>query len=100
MGVGGNAYIGGYIAGLAMTDGNAYDAALYGTISASFIVEQIGLPKLEVNVDLSGSATASIRPGASEKRSLDVKAETWNGEAPESRLAQLRQRVDVGGRDV
>lgn len=39
----GNAYLGGLIAGLHFSGDDAYEAALYATVSASFTVEQRGL---------------------------------------------------------
>lgn len=66
----GNAFIGGYIAGLSLT-GDPYTAALHGTVSASFVIEQLGPPSLTVAAD----------------------EERWNGDSAEHRLAVLSSRV-------
>ncbi|KLT45807.1 Ribokinase-like protein, partial [Cutaneotrichosporon oleaginosum] len=62
----GNAFIGGYIAGLYLT-GDPYEAALHGTVSASFVIEQLGPPILHFTPE----------------------GERWNGDSAESRLATL-----------
>jgi hypothetical protein len=49
-------------------------ATLYATVSASYMVEQMGLPHLE-----------AVLP--------NVANEVWNGERPSVRLARLRERV-------
>ncbi|BEI82640.1 hypothetical protein CcaverHIS002_0305080 [Cutaneotrichosporon cavernicola] len=66
----GNAFIGGYIAGLRLT-GDPYTAALYGMVSASFVIEQLGPPSLSVSTD----------------------GELWNGDSAQHRLAALSERV-------
>ncbi|KAI8147514.1 Ribokinase-like protein [Fennellomyces sp. T-0311] len=43
----GNAFCGGMCVGWVASKGNAVEAARYGSISASFIVEQVGLPTLD-----------------------------------------------------
>jgi sugar/nucleoside kinase (ribokinase family) len=73
---GGNAFLGGFCVGLldASTE-DAYGleyAALYGSVAASFAIEQIGMPQLSHS---------------------DDGQELWNGEAPEDRLKELRMRV-------
>ncbi|ORY28014.1 Ribokinase-like protein [Naematelia encephala] len=65
----GNAFLGGYVAGLSLTQ-DAYQAALYGSVSSSFVVEQVGLPLL----------------------SEDGK---WNGDEPLTRVEQLRKRAGM-----
>ncbi|KZW04333.1 Ribokinase-like protein [Exidia glandulosa HHB12029] len=42
----GNAFLGGLAAGLHLTDGDVFEAALYGSVSAAFTIEQGGLPRL------------------------------------------------------
>jgi len=49
-------------------------AAFYGSVSASFTVEQGGLPTI-TNADGSG--------------------ESWNGDQPHRRLAELRSRLNT-----
>jgi sugar/nucleoside kinase (ribokinase family) len=61
----GNAFLGGFAIGL-LESGNPVVAAHYGTVASSFMVEQIGLPK--VRYDEEGG-------------------ETWNGEVVRERLA-------------
>lgn len=49
----GNAFLGGYVAGLSLSGGDPYEAALYATVSASFVVEQFGLPSLTPGSNMS-----------------------------------------------
>jgi len=67
----GNAFLGGLSAGLHLNSGNIDQAMFYGAVSASFTVEQFGLPKL---VESEGED------------------ETWNGDLPSQRLAALMDR--------
>ncbi|KAI4190630.1 MAG: hypothetical protein L6R41_000641 [Letrouitia leprolyta] len=74
---GGNTFLGGFGIGLLQPDGKRStdpfeEAALYGTVAASFAIEQVGVPAL--------------------KRSSSLK-EFWNGEQVEVRLERYRQRV-------
>jgi len=69
----GNTFLGGLAAGLALTNGDVFEAALYGTISASYTVEQLGLPQIT-------------------RASSDVKSEEWNGDSPWGRLQELKAR--------
>lgn len=58
--------MGGFIAGLSASNGNPLEAALYGTISASFVVEQIGLPSLNKTTSFSFlSLTNQVNPTSS-----------------------------------
>ncbi|KAF4620006.1 hypothetical protein D9613_005580 [Agrocybe pediades] len=66
----GNAFLGGFAAGLVIS-GDVYQATLYATVSASFIIEQEGLP------------TISSTPNS---------AEVWNADSPQRRLEELYQR--------
>ncbi|CAB4412759.1 unnamed protein product [Rhizophagus irregularis] len=69
----GNAFCGGFMAGLLRSNNDVFEAALYGSVSASFTVEQLGAPRLEF--DQNGN-------------------EIWNsGESPYERLHKLKQRV-------
>lgn len=116
--IAGNAFLGGFIAGLSASNGDQYEAALYGTVSASFIVEQIGLPKVETYISPLGTiphvtdgdevenigSTIPLPESRSERLSVPggemrgdgVENERWNGEVPELRLEILRRRI-VGG---
>jgi len=69
----GNSFLGGLAAGLALKDGDVYEAALFATVSASYTIEQLGLPRI-------------TRP------SSDVLNEEWNGDSPWSRLQELKAR--------
>ncbi|KZT12947.1 Ribokinase-like protein [Laetiporus sulphureus 93-53] len=71
----GNAFLGGLAAGLHLADGDVYRAALYGTVSASFIIEQEGLPQLRKITDDNGRTV-----------------ELWNGDTPTRRLEKLANR--------
>ncbi|KAG1863314.1 Ribokinase-like protein [Suillus tomentosus] len=69
----GNSFLGGLAAGLSITNGNVYEAALYASVSASFTVQQLGLPHLTVGSN---------------------GVEEWNQDSPHRRLEALRQRQD------
>ncbi|CAG8581638.1 6795_t:CDS:2 [Ambispora gerdemannii] len=71
----GNSFCGGFAAGLIKSNYDVFEAALYGTVSASYTVEQLGLPQLTIDERTS--------------------KECWNGdnENPNIRLSKLRQRV-------
>jgi sugar/nucleoside kinase (ribokinase family) len=85
----GNAFLGGYIAGLSHSSGDPYEAALYATVSASFVVEQMGLPVL-----LTPSPTP--RPTAEQgNQGPSSGSERWNGDSPWNRLEALRARLDL-----
>ncbi|KAI0728759.1 Ribokinase-like protein [Fomitopsis betulina] len=72
----GNSFLGGLGAGLALAGGNIVDATLYGTVSASFTIEQAGLPQLTETEIEDGSVT-----------------EQWNGDSPHRRLKELQERM-------
>jgi len=75
---GGNAFLGGMTVGLARVGGQAVpfdivvEAALWGSVVASFAIEQIGMPTL----------------GSGEQGE-----ETWNGDSAELRVQLLKDRV-------
>jgi len=69
----GNSFLGGLAAGLVLTNGDVVEAARYGTISASYTVEQLGLPQIT-------------------RASSDVRSEEWNGDSPWGRLQELKGR--------
>ncbi|KAF7301436.1 PfkB domain-containing protein [Mycena indigotica] len=60
----GNSFLGGLAAGLLLENGNILRATYYASVSASFVIEQQGLPKLS-------------------------EAGDWNGDSPQRRLEQL-----------
>ncbi|TFK56064.1 Ribokinase-like protein [Heliocybe sulcata] len=65
----GNAFLGGLGAGLMLTSNDIYEAALYATVSASFVIEQEGLPLLSSETNL------------------------WNSDSPKRRLERLREQM-------
>lgn len=74
---GGNTFLGGFAIGLLEhaspeTTDQSEEAALYGTVAASFAIEQVGVPALE-------------RPSS--------QGELWNGEQVEGRLERYKRRV-------
>jgi len=64
----GNSFLGGLAAGMIIS-GDMYQAALCATVSASFIIEQEGLPAV-----------------------THTPTEEWNGDQPLRRLDALRKR--------
>ncbi|KDR83352.1 hypothetical protein GALMADRAFT_219185 [Galerina marginata CBS 339.88] len=68
----GNAFLGGFAAGMVLS-GDVYQATLYAAVSASFIIEQEGLPSL-------------LRASSLE--------ESWNGDIPLRRLRVLQTRQE------
>ncbi|WVQ93903.1 hypothetical protein IAU59_000981 [Kwoniella sp. CBS 9459] len=71
---GGNAFLGGLCAGLLISNGNIRAASIYGSTTASFVIQQKGLPKL-----------AQSRNGETEK---------WNGVDPWERLLEMAGRLE------
>jgi len=69
----GNSFLGGLAAGLSLRDGDVYEAAYFATVSASYTIEQYGLPRI-------------TRPSG------DVLSEEWNGDSPWRRLQELKAR--------
>jgi len=72
----GNAFLGGLAAGLCLCDRNLLEASLYATVSASYAIEQYGLPRLSSQILPDGSAV-----------------ELWNGDEPPSRLQSFKERA-------
>lgn len=73
---GGNGFLGGLAVGLVRGGGrasveNLEEAAAWGSVTASFAIEQVGMPKLRRNET----------------------GETWNGVNAEDRLADFKQRL-------
>ncbi|KAJ7591301.1 Ribokinase-like protein [Mycena floridula] len=68
----GNSFLGGLAAGLILTKGDVYVATAYATVSASFTIEQCGLPRI------------SKTEGGFTK---------WNDDSPERRLKELQSRT-------
>lgn len=70
---GGNAFLGGFAAGYEVT-GSFVEAAKYGNVAASFVIEQVGVP----------SVTG------------EGESELWNGAKVRDRLASYQTRVQNG----
>jgi hypothetical protein len=68
---GGNGFLGGMSVALARGK-EVVEAAGWGSVAASFMIEQVGVPILGIN---------------------DIGVETWNGEVVEDRLRKFRERV-------
>jgi len=69
----GNSFLGGLGAGLALTNGDVFEAAFHATVSSSYTIEQFGLPQIT-------------------RLSDDVRNEEWNGDSPWARLRELKAR--------
>ncbi|KAJ5624855.1 hypothetical protein N7510_001164 [Penicillium lagena] len=71
----GNAFLGAFAVGYVKTDGSVVEAACYGSVGASFALEQVGMPK----------------------KTEEGGEELWNGVTAFSRLREYmsRSRVDV-----
>ncbi|KAF2765389.1 Ribokinase-like protein [Teratosphaeria nubilosa] len=68
---GGNGFLGGLAVGLVRGSGDVVEAARWGSIAASFCIEQVGVPKIT---------------------SQDKSDERWNGESVNERLESFRRR--------
>lgn len=69
---GGNGFLGGLAVGLVRCGGSVVEAAIWGSVAASFCIEQVGMPKLESHPN----------------------GETWNGVRVQERLEGFRQRLE------
>ncbi|KAL5488120.1 hypothetical protein ACEPAI_6228 [Sanghuangporus weigelae] len=67
----GNSFLGGLSAGLLLTNGDVMEAVKYAAVSASFTIEQLGLPRLTKTAE---------------------GMELWNNDNPSRRLDELRAR--------
>ncbi|KAK0276845.1 hypothetical protein LTR35_010239 [Friedmanniomyces endolithicus] len=72
---GGNGFLGGFAVGLART-GDLVEAARWGSVSASYCIEQVGLPTL----------TCTREEGVG-------RVEEWNGSRVQERLEEFRRRT-------
>ncbi|KAF7776378.1 hypothetical protein Agabi119p4_4771 [Agaricus bisporus var. burnettii] len=70
----GNSFLGGLAAGLTFSEGDVYEATLFATVSASFAIEQGGLPVM-----------------TADPQNTDVT--NWNGDSPMRRLEKLREKL-------
>lgn len=73
---GGNGFLGGFAVGLVRTGGDVVEAARWGSVAASFCIEQVGMPQLETVI-----STATCTD------------ELWNEESVEDRLKDYRKRT-------
>jgi len=71
----GNSFLGGLVAGLHYENNDVYEAVFYGAVSASFAIEQMGLP---------------LRTGYMYRTG---QGEMWNNDSPRRRLEELKSRV-------
>lgn len=71
----GNAFLGAYAIGYLNT-GNVIEAACYGSVAASFALEQVGMPEI----------------------GTDISEELWNGESVLSRLQEYRRAIGILGK--
>lgn len=72
---GGNGFLGGLAVGLIRTKFDVVEAAKWGSVAASFTIEQVGMPKL----------TRSTND--------DETQEKWNGASVQERLAEYQRRT-------
>ncbi|KAF4552032.1 pfkB family carbohydrate kinase-like protein [Elsinoe fawcettii] len=72
---GGNGFLGGFAVGLVRT-GSVPQAIAWGTVAASFCIEQVGIPALGFQTDGQ---------------------ETWNSVIPQQRLEEWKDRVNLSG---
>jgi hypothetical protein len=95
----GNCFLGGFAVGLLET-GDPVKAAHYGAVAASFVVQQLGLPKLEVrNCGADGSCGGA--GDACPCRCGGQHTELWNGESVRERLErQMELQMELQGERV
>ncbi|ORX40849.1 Ribokinase-like protein [Kockovaella imperatae] len=89
----GNAFLGGYTAGLSLTN-DPYRAALYGTVAASFVVQQLGVPHLSRS-NIYQQPSSALDPNA--EACPMVPTEFWNGDLPPNRLETFTKRCEALG---
>jgi sugar/nucleoside kinase (ribokinase family) len=73
---GGNGFLGGFAVGLVRKDGDVVEAARWGSVAASFCIEQVGVPSLTTVVSTSTCTD-----------------ELWNDESVLDRLEEYRERT-------
>lgn len=66
------------MAGLELEPNDLIGAVEMGSVSASYVIEQFGLPHLSVIRGVGGEAGLEV--------------ELWNGDRPQERLRKLRKR--------
>ncbi|KAH7088389.1 Ribokinase-like protein [Paraphoma chrysanthemicola] len=81
---GGNAFLGGFAVGWVET-GDVTMASVYGHVAASFVVEQIGMPRVEREEDGHRVSEGSVEV-----------VEVWNGVSVKDRLREYLGRTENG----
>jgi len=73
---GGNGFLGGFAVGLVRANGDVVEAGRWGSVAASFCIEQVGVPELHT---IMSTATCTD--------------ELWNEESVDDRLKEYRERT-------
>lgn len=73
---GGNGFLGGFAVGLVRSRGDVVEAAIWGSVAASFCIEQVGVPVLVRGIK-------------------EEEEDRWNGAVVEERVAEFRKRVEA-----
>ena len=73
---GGNGFLGGFAVGLVRNEGDAVEAARWGSVAASFCIEQVGMPSLSTVISTATCAD-----------------ELWNDESVFDRLEEYQKRT-------
>ncbi|CAG8505242.1 6611_t:CDS:2 [Ambispora leptoticha] len=93
----GNSFCGGFAAGLLKSNYDVFEAALYGTVSASYTVEQLGLPRLTIDERTSNecwNGDSYLHHQQQHYQNDIISEDVYDGdENPNVRLSKLRQRV-------
>jgi sugar/nucleoside kinase (ribokinase family) len=84
---GGNGFLGGMSVALARGKGPV-EAAAWGSVAASFMIEQVGIPVLGVGMETEAGEARTDGSDATKP----VERETWNGDSVQGRLERLRER--------
>lgn len=100
---GGNAFLGAVAVALARGE-EFEEAALWGSVAASFVIEQTGMPNLDgvgANIDGEGdiemSGVGMDGAGDESGKGDNEVEEKWNGASVKQRLTELRERVKTMG---
>ena len=74
---GGNGFLGGFAVGLVRNDGDVVEAARWGSVAASYCIEQVGVPTLQTIISTSMCTD-----------------EVWNDDSVYDRLEGYRKRTN------
>ncbi|KAF7904000.1 hypothetical protein EAF00_001334 [Botryotinia globosa] len=95
---GGNAFLGGLSVALARGKG-IIEASCWGSVAASFAIEQVGVPVLGVLEETEGTEGEEddwVEEGDGEdEEDYTREMETWNGVVVQERLREFMGRVDI-----